>query len=127
MQYLSTRIIWSDTKSFNGVFRDFFITPFIGIINRDDSRRVGAVFARTISFAIMLELAMKSQEEIEAAICMGITQYEQEYMGRRPKQISAYLIEDLLLVRLQGVLTVAEQRLVKTLPLEKGRDLLKQV
>ena len=70
---------------------------------------------------------MKSQGEIEAAICKGITHFEQEYMGRGPKQISAYLIEDLLLVRLEGVLTVAEQQLVKTLPPEKGRDLLKQV
>lgn len=70
---------------------------------------------------------MKSQGEIEAAICKGITQFEQEYMGRGPKQISTHLIGDLLLVRLQGVLTVAEQQLVKTLPPEKGRDLLKQV
>jgi uncharacterized protein YbcI len=30
-------------------------------------------------------------------------------------------------VRLQGVLTAAEQHLVQTLPPEKGRDLLKQV
>lgn len=70
---------------------------------------------------------MKTQGEIEAAICKGITQFEQEYMGRGPKQISAFLIGDMLLVRLQGVLTVAEQQLVKTLPPEKGRDLLKQV
>jgi uncharacterized protein YbcI len=48
-------------------------------------------------------------------------------MGRGPKQISAHLIGDLLLVRLQGVLTTAEHQLVKTLPSEKGRDLLKQV
>lgn len=37
------------------------------------------------------------------------------------------MIGDLLVVRLQGVLTAAEQHLVKTLPVEKGRDLLKQV
>jgi uncharacterized protein YbcI len=30
-------------------------------------------------------------------------------------------------VRLKGVLTAAEQHLVKTLPTDKGRDLLKQV
>jgi uncharacterized protein YbcI len=70
---------------------------------------------------------MKSQGEIEAAICEGITRFEQEYMGRGPKDIRAHLIDDLLLVRLQGVLTAAEQHLVKTLPAEKGRDLLKQV
>ena len=70
---------------------------------------------------------MKTQGEIEAAICEGITRFEQEYMGRGPKDIHAHLVGDLLVVRLQGVLTAAEQQLVKSLPAEKGRDLLKQV
>jgi uncharacterized protein YbcI len=70
---------------------------------------------------------MKTQGEIEAAICEGVTRFEQEYMGRGPKDIRAHLLGDLLVVRLQGVLTAAEQQLVKTLPPEKGRDLLKQV
>jgi uncharacterized protein YbcI len=70
---------------------------------------------------------MKSQGEIEAAICEGMSRFEQEYMGRGPKDIHAHLIGDLLVVRLQGVLTAAEQQLVKSLEAEKGRDLLKQV
>ncbi len=70
---------------------------------------------------------MKTQGEIEAAICEGITRFEQEYMGRGPKKIHAFLLGDLVVVRLQGVLTAAEQQLVKTLPAEKGRELLKQV
>jgi uncharacterized protein YbcI len=70
---------------------------------------------------------MKTQGEIEAAICEGVARFEQEYMGRGPKDIHAHLIGDLLVVRLQGVLTAAEQQLVRTLPAEKGRDLLKQV
>jgi len=70
---------------------------------------------------------MKTQGEIEAAICDGITHFEQEYMGRGPKKIHAHLLGDLLVVRLQGVLTEAEQQLVKSLQAEKGRDLLKQV
>ena len=70
---------------------------------------------------------MKSQGEIEAAICAGISRFEQDYMGRGPKDVHAYLIGDLLVVRLKGVLTVAEQQLVAALPAEKGRDLLKQV
>ncbi len=70
---------------------------------------------------------MKTQGEIEAAICHGINRFEQDYMGRGPKAIHAHLIGDLLIVRLQGVLTAAEQHLVKSLPSEKGRDLLKQV
>src|SRR5881628_901932 len=48
-------------------------------------------------------------------------------MGRGPKDIHAHLIDDFLVVRLKGVLTAAEQQLVKALPAEKGRDLLKQV
>jgi uncharacterized protein YbcI len=80
------------------------------------------VFVRATGVEIM-----KTQGEIEAAICDGISRFEQEYMGRGPKDIRAHLIGDLLIVRLQGVLTAAEQHLVKTLPVEKGRDLLKQV
>src|SRR5713101_4200079 len=70
---------------------------------------------------------MKTQGEIEAAICEGISRFEQDYMGRGPKDIHSHLICDLLVVRLQGVLTAAEQQLVKSLSAEKGRDLLKQV
>ena len=70
---------------------------------------------------------MKTQGEIEAAICDGVARFQLEYMGRGPKEVHAHLIGDLLVIRLQGVLTAAEQQLVKTLPPEKGRDLLKQV
>jgi uncharacterized protein YbcI len=73
------------------------------------------------------EVSMKTQGEIEAAVCEGIGRFEQDYMGRGPKDIHTYLIGDLLVVRLKGVLTVAEQQLVTSLPAEKGRDLLKQV
>src|SRR3954463_16014799 len=70
---------------------------------------------------------MKTQGEVEAAVCDGVSRFEQEYMGRGPRDIRAHLLGDLLVVRLQGVLTAAEQQLVKSLPPEKGRDLLKQV
>ena len=70
---------------------------------------------------------MKTLGEIEASICQGMSRFEQEYMGRGPKDVHAHLIGDLLVVRLQGVLTAAEQHLIKTLQAEKGRDLVKQV
>ena len=70
---------------------------------------------------------MKTLGEIEAAVCEGLARFEQDYMGRGPKDIRAHLLGDMLLVRLKGVLTAAEQHLVTTLPAEKGRDLLKQV
>ena len=73
------------------------------------------------------EVDVKSKGEIEAAVCKVVSNFEQEYMGRGPKVIHAYLLMDLLVIRMQGVLTAAEQHLVTTLPAEKGRDLLKQV
>jgi uncharacterized protein YbcI len=70
---------------------------------------------------------MKTRGEIEASICQGMSRFELEHMGRGPKDIRTHLIDDLVVVRLQGVLTAAEQHLVESLPAEKGRDLLKQV
>jgi uncharacterized protein YbcI len=69
---------------------------------------------------------LKTQGEIEAAICLGISDFEKEYRGRGPKEIHAYLIGDFIVVRLQGLLTPAEQQLANC-PSDKGRDLLKQV
>jgi len=70
---------------------------------------------------------MKTKGEIEAAVCQGMSHFQQDFMGRGPKDIHAHVIGDLVLVRLRGVLTNAEQHLVQSLPSEKGRDLLKQV
>ena len=55
---------------------------------------------------------MKSQGEIEAAVCDGISRFQQEFLGRGPKDIHAHLIGSLLVVRLQGVLTPAERQLI---------------
>ena len=70
---------------------------------------------------------MRTQGEIEAAVSEGISRFKQDYMGRGPKDIHTHLLGDLLVIRLQGVLTAAEQHLVKSLPAVKGRDLLKEV
>ena len=70
---------------------------------------------------------MQTQGEIEAAVCDGLRRFQQEYMGRGPQDIHAHLFRNLLVIRLEGVLTAAERQLVEALPPEKGRDLLKQV
>ena len=70
---------------------------------------------------------MRTKEEIEAAISEEISHFEQEYMDRSVKGIQVHLLEDLLVIRLRGMLAPAEQRLVKSLPAENGRDLLKRV
>ena len=55
---------------------------------------------------------LKSQGEIEAAVCDGISRFQQEFLGRGPRDIHAHLIRSLLVVRLQGVLTPAERQLI---------------
>ncbi len=80
-----------------------------------------------ISPVVRPTCALKTLGEIEAAICKGICQLQQDYMGRGPKDIRAHLVGDLLVVRLYGSLTTAEQKLAQTQAAGTGRDLLKQV
>ena len=68
-----------------------------------------------------------TQEESEAAICDGIIRFQEEFMGWRSEKIDVHFIKDLLVVRIRGVLTLAERQLGKSLSPEKGRDLIKQV
>jgi uncharacterized protein YbcI len=67
-----------------------------------------------------------TQAESEAAICDGIIRFQDEYLGWRSERIHAHLIKDILIVRIMGVLTLAERQLGKSLSPEKGRDLIKQ-
>ena len=68
-----------------------------------------------------------TQAESAAAICDGIIRFQEEYLGRRAGRIHAHFIKDLLVVRIVGVLTLAERQLGKSVSPEKGRDLIKQV
>lgn len=70
--------------------------------------------------------SLKTQGEIEAAICDAVSQFASTHLGRGPKDIRAHLIRDLLVVRLQGVLTSVEKHLVSRASLDKGRELLKE-
>lgn len=72
---------------------------------------------------------MRSQGEIEAAVCCAVARFQQEYLGRGPRDISAHLIDDKLVVHLTGVLTAAEQRLLgcRDGNGRRGADLLKQL
>lgn len=69
----------------------------------------------------------KSKGELEAEISQAIIRFKKEYMGRGPLSVRTYLIDDMALVRLQGVLTAAEQKLAEVEERSRGRDLIKQV
>jgi uncharacterized protein YbcI len=69
----------------------------------------------------------KTKGQLEAEISDAIVKFEREYMGRGPENVRTYLLDDLVMVRLQGVLTPAERQLARSDPEGQGRSLIKQV
>ena len=67
---------------------------------------------------------MTTKGELEAQISEAMVQFEIDYMGRGPKEAQTHIIEDMVLVRLKGVLTPAEQQLTKS---ADGLELIKKV
>ena len=67
---------------------------------------------------------MKTKGEIEAGISTAIVQFEIDYMGRGPKETRVHIVEDLVVVRLKGVLTPAEEQLTKSID---GKELVKKM
>ncbi len=61
--------------------------------------------------------------QIESQIGEAIIKFEMEYMGRGPKETKVYIIKDMVLVRLKGVLTAAEEQLTKS---AEGAELIKK-
>lgn len=70
---------------------------------------------------------MKRKIDLEMEISQTIVRFEKEFMGRGPLETRAYLLDDLLVVRLKGVLTTAEIKLAESQDSKRGRYLLKQV
>lgn len=77
----------------------------------------------------MPQMRSRSQGEIEAAVCYAVTRFQQDYLGRGPRDITAHLVEDTLVIHLTGVLSAAEQRLFDGHRGDgrRGAELLKQL
>jgi uncharacterized protein YbcI len=109
------------------------VVPGVAQWPRQANKRVGPRFGRPLPIdearRIRHERKSKTltQEECEATICDGILRFQEEYLGWRSERIEAHLINDLLVVRLQGVLTLAERQLSKSASPGRGRDLIKAV
>jgi uncharacterized protein YbcI len=66
----------------------------------------------------------KTKGQTEAEISNAMIQFEKDYKGRGPEETKTFIIEDMILVRLKGVLTPAEQQLAKN---PEGMNLIKKV
>lgn len=69
---------------------------------------------------------MKTRGQIEAEISAAIVRFEREYMGRGPEETRCFILDDMVLLRLKGVLTPAESKLASVRSDERGRMLVKQ-
>ena len=65
----------------------------------------------------------KTRGQAEAEFTTAIVQFEKEYLGRGPLDARTFFIKDMILVRLRGVLTPAEQKLSES---TDGRSLVKE-
>ena len=67
---------------------------------------------------------LRTRGELEAAISRAFIQLEKECTGRGPLETRTFLLEDMVLVRLKGVLTPAELKLAGAE--QRGAYLIKQ-
>ncbi|MEM7332024.1 MAG: DUF2294 domain-containing protein [Chloroflexota bacterium] len=65
----------------------------------------------------------KTIGQIEAEMTKAIVRFEKEYLGRGPKDARTYIIDDMIFIRLKGILTPAEQKLAEN---SKSRTLVKE-
>lgn len=65
----------------------------------------------------------KTKGELEASFTREIVRFEKDYLGRGPADARTYLVNDLVTVRLKGILTPAEEKLSES---KEGRALVKE-
>ena len=68
-------------------------------------------------------MSAMTKGQVESRISEAIIKFVKDYMGRGPTETKAYIIKDMVLVRLKGVLTPAEEQLAKS---PEGADLIKK-
>jgi uncharacterized protein YbcI len=66
----------------------------------------------------------RTKGQVEAAVTAALTQFERDFLGRGPREARTFIIQDLVLVRLKGILSAAEQQLSQE---SGGIELIKQV
>lgn len=71
-----------------------------------------------------MDAPQRTKGQIEAAITEAITQFERDYLGRGPKEARTFIVADMVLIRLKGILSPAEQQLSQE---PGGVELIKQM
>lgn len=61
--------------------------------------------------------------EIEAEMTQAIVKFEKEILGRGPLDARTFFVNDMILIRLRGVITPAERKLAES---REGQNLVKE-
>jgi uncharacterized protein YbcI len=69
-------------------------------------------------------MAAQTRGQLEDQIARAITRFDREHLGRGPHEVRAWIIQDMILLRLQGVLTPAEEKLARD---PEGHRLIKEI
>jgi uncharacterized protein YbcI len=65
----------------------------------------------------------KTRGEAEAEMTRAIITFEKEYFGRGPVDARTSIVQDMILIRLRGVITPAERKLAES---REGQNLVKE-
>ena len=65
----------------------------------------------------------KTRGELEAEFTRAVVRFEKEYLGRGPLDARTFFVNDMILIRLRGVLSPAEQKLAEE---REGQKLIKE-
>lgn len=67
---------------------------------------------------------VNSKKKLEADISAAFITFHRELMGRGPQEAKTYIVQDMVITRFKGVLTVEEKHLVSQ---DNGRKLVKEM
>jgi len=68
-------------------------------------------------------MATKTRGQYEAEFTKAIIKFEKDYLGRGPLEARTFFLNDMIIVRLRGILTPAEMKLAES---HEGRTLVKE-
>lgn len=68
-------------------------------------------------------MKLRTRGEAEAEITQAVIKFEKEYLGRGPVDARTFFVNDMILIRLRGLLTAGDRKLAET---REGQSLLKE-
>lgn len=68
-------------------------------------------------------MTKKTRGQLEAEFTRAIIKFEKDHLGRGPLEARTFFVQDMILVRIRGVLTPAEMKLAEN---REGRVLVKE-